>query len=270
MIKALVSVDMDLASGLALRYAYQLANLVKMELRTIHVEKPDAQENVPSTGWVRDKWEKALKQKEQEDIANLLNTTKLNSPSAWSKPIITMGDRPKEIAAQLENGLYDLFIEGSLATFNVAKFYEIIDSYLYQNLPGPVVMVKNMTEIFKMLLLVDESVNLNKLISTFVKVFGQAEIDIDLIYYKARESADMAIVEDESAAVVLRTAQEILESHGRTPNKKEAIQGTSEQVSRYINNYGLVLSSVRRPVGRGTPLMELMGRLLCPIFLCWQ
>ena len=61
MLRALVALESDLASSIALRYACQMANIVGMALQTIHVEDADAEGHAPGTGWVRRSWEKALK-----------------------------------------------------------------------------------------------------------------------------------------------------------------------------------------------------------------
>lgn len=268
--KALVSVDMDLTSGIALRYAYQLANLIRIKLGTIHVEKPDTKENVPSTGWLRNRWEYALMQKEQEEIAALLNTPELYSPFLWNRPIVAVGDRDQEILNHLKEGFYDLFIEGRLATYSISKFYKIITSPLYQNLTTPVIMVKNLAEIRDVLILLDHDVETIWVTSQFFKIFGKVEIDVDLIYYISGDSEDLTAAEERQGSTALTKAQELLETFGLSVRMSQIAKAPPLQTSRYLQHYGMVISSFRWPIDREKPLVELLGRVLCPIFISWQ
>ena len=73
MIKTIVSLDTNLASSIALRYACRLANLIETELHTIHVKEPDSEGSSPGSGWVRKTWEDAMLTSEQaESVASCL------------------------------------------------------------------------------------------------------------------------------------------------------------------------------------------------------
>ena len=76
MIKALVSLNADLASSIALRYSCRLAESVDMKLHTIHVEEVDREGYPPGSGWVRSTWEKGLVQTAEEEISHLISTAR--------------------------------------------------------------------------------------------------------------------------------------------------------------------------------------------------
>jgi len=268
MIKTLVSVDMDLASGIALRYAYQQANLINMKLQAIHVEKPNSKEKVPAGGWMRNKWEKAILDKGQEEMARLLNTAKLNS-SVWGPPKVLIGDREEEIIYELQRGLYDLFIEGILASFDISDFYKLIDSRLYQNMPCPALVVRNLADVRSILLLLSGGPDFRQFISNFLKIFNGAKADLDILHYTFRESGEL-VFQEKGESDVLRDAESLLTDQGWPPKKTQAVQGTPEQLARYIKDYGLIASSVHRRGAAKTPLLEVLGRVPSPLLLCWQ
>ena len=154
MIKTLVSLETNLASRLALRYAYRLANVIDMELHTVYVKESASEGQSPGTGWVRKTWEDALLYSEQEEITRLIKSERALYPKL-SPPKISIGSREKEIYYELQSGLYGLFVEGALHTFNTSLFYRKIHSWFYQNSPCPIILVKNLVSLEKILIVLD-------------------------------------------------------------------------------------------------------------------
>jgi len=72
MMRTLVSIEVDLASSMAIRYACQLGNLIPMELQPVYVKGYPFEEPVTGIGWVRHTWEKELVKEGKEEISEMI------------------------------------------------------------------------------------------------------------------------------------------------------------------------------------------------------
>jgi len=268
MLKTLVTLDADLASSIALRYACQLANMAGMTLRTIHVEQPGVDEHPPGTGWVRRTWENALLKTREQEIAQLIQAEKSSCPPL-AAPKMLIGDREEEILRELEREPYDLFIEGTLYTFSSTSFYKKIRSRLYRNTPCPVILVKNLMILRRIVLLFAFGVDPSSLVKTFLKIFQGIEVDVDLLFCKFEHGgADTTLRREKDADAILAAASSLLAERGRTPKERRVVQDTPEKLGDLFKDYGLVVSSVHRLASRKSPLTELLHRIPSPILFC--
>ena len=213
MIRTLVSLDADLASSIALRYACHLANIIEMDLNTMHVEEADRQGTPPGSGWVRRTWENALLKSGEAEIGQLIQAERLSYP-ALRAPKMMVGDREDEILHEIQKESYDLFVEGALHTFTAANFYNKIRSKLYRYTPCPTIMVKNLVKLEKMVIVFDEEAEFKRLVGTFLKIFKRASIKLDLMHYQFRESAETPSNSNGDADTILHNAKETLTEAG--------------------------------------------------------
>lgn len=269
MIKTLVSLDADLASSIALRYACQLANIIKMDLNTMHVEEADRQGTPPGSGWVRRTWENALLKTGEVEIGQLIQAERLSYP-ALRAPKMVVGDREHEILDEIQKEAYDLFIEGALHTFTAANFYKKIRSRLYRFTPCPTIMVKNLVKLEKMVIVFDEEAEFKRLVGTFLKIFKTASIELDLMHYQFRESAEAVSESNADADEILHNAKETLMEAGWQTKKLQSYQGVPGGLDELFRDYGLVISSFRRGLTKKSLLLEFLSRVPSPILLCWQ
>lgn len=269
MIKTLVSVETNLASRLALRYACRLANVINMELHTVHVREPDSEGRSPGSGWVRKTWEDALLHSDQEEIHQLVKAERTSYPEL-GPPKITIGDREKEIYYQLQSELYGLFVEGALHTFNASPFYHKIHSWFYQNSPCPIILVKNLVDVGNTLLVLSRGVNYAKLISNYLKFFKGSPVELDLIYCHFDGHAKSPRSKGENADTMLRNAEKILTEHDVKPAQCRVVQTSANKAAEFMRGYGLVVSSIYRQTSKKSPLLELLSRMPYPLLLCWQ
>jgi hypothetical protein len=266
MLKTLVSLNADLASSIALRYACQMANMIEMELQTIHVEEPGAEGDPPGTGWVRRTWEKALLKTGEEEIAQLIRAEKsLCPPLAATKMCI--GDREEEILNELQKESYDLFIEGTLYSFSSEGFYKKIRSRLYRNASCPIILVKNLMSLTRIALLLGFGMDHSGVVASFLKIFEEAEVDVDLLYCKFRQGSGTPWGEKDPDKT-LSTTRKLLAEGGRAWKECRMIQESPETVGDLFKDYGLVVSSVQHVMNRKSPLTELLHRIPSPILLC--
>ena len=269
MIKALVSVNADLASSLALRYACQLANIIGMDLKTMHVEDADKKGPPPGSGWVRRTWENAMLKSGEVEISQLIQAERLTYP-ALRPPKMVVGDREDELLYEIQKESYDLFIEGALHTFTTANFYNKIRSKLYRHIPCPVIMVKNLVELEKMVIVFDEEAEFKRLVATFLKIFKKTTIELDLMHYQFGESAAAIPDDNESPDTILQNAKEILMEAGWQTGETRSFRGLPEEMSELFRDYGLVISSFRRGLSKKSLLLEFLSRIPSPILLFWQ
>ncbi len=70
MIKALVSVEVDLASSIAIRFACQLGELTDIEILPVYVKESPPYEAVRGAGWVSRTWQKEMVHKGNQKSLN--------------------------------------------------------------------------------------------------------------------------------------------------------------------------------------------------------
>jgi hypothetical protein len=267
MLTTLVALDTDLASSIALRYACQMAKIVKMALQTIHVEDADAERHSPGTGWVRRTWEKALLKTGEEEIAQLIQAERSSCPRLPATKMV-LGDRDEEILRELEREPYDLFIEGMLYTYSSTNFYKKIRSRLYRNASCPVILVKNLLDLNRIVLVLDPTVDPSSVVRTFLKIFKDAAIDLDLLYFRFQDDDGTTRQEDTNSDAVLSHAGKLLADGGRSPKSSRVIQGTPERPDELFKDYGLAVSSMHHVKHKKSPLGDLLYRIPSPLLLC--
>lgn len=270
MTKALVSLDADLASSIALRYAAQLAKLTGMDLETIHVVEPDREGHTPGAGWVRRTWEKGLLETHQGEIRRLINAEKASCPSL-APPKMFVGDREEEILGELQRGSYDLFVEGALYTFTAGNFYKKIRSRLYRYAPCPALLVKNLVNLQRVVIVMTGNENVRGLISSFLRIFQGGKVELDLLSCEFEKRVEPIVREErKNSDAGLQSAEKILAERGWKPRERRVVQGTPEKVGHLLKDYGLTVSSIHREGGKKSDLLELLSRSPSPILLCWQ
>ena len=181
MINALVSLNADLASSIAFRYACRLMEYLDMRLQPIHVEEVDKGSFPPGSGWVRSTWEKGLLETAREEIAQLINAEKADCPSLDST-IVEMGEYDEALLHEIEDKSYDLLIEGVLTSFHGQLFHKRIRSKLYRFAPCPIITVKNLVQPERIVLLLYEAGDATPLVSNFLKLFTKPSTRVDLVH----------------------------------------------------------------------------------------
>ena len=261
MIKVLVPVAADLASSIALRYTCRLAELVEVEIQTINVRKPSSEEYPVGTGWVRHTWEKTMLLKAEQDVSQLIRAERAHCPTL-GEPKIRLGDRDDEILKELQSGSYNLFLEGTIPTFSSSYFTKRLQSHLYENMPCPFIMVKNLIPLNRALLVLSDSVDLSRLIRIFTDTFKKAFLPIDLFYLKFQEKEN-----GEKEKESLKTAMDLLDTQGWVAEKSEVIYGQPQELAERLEDYGLLVTDLGRSLEKRSPLQEFLVATLAPILL---
>lgn len=269
MLRTLVYLDADLASSIALRYTCQLARLVSMKLHSAHVEEPEQDGHAPGTGWVRRTWENTVLKTGEFEIAQLIQAEKSSCPKIGA-PKIFIGDRDNEILHEIQRESYDLFVEGSLHSFSDKRLYDKIHSRLYRLIPCPVIIVKNLVDIEKIALLVRSDMESKTLISTFLKIFNNSQLQLDVVYCEFQEPGQPSFGDKKEIVATLGAAEKMLAENQRPPENCVTLKGTPGEIGDTLRDYGLVACPLHHTISKKSSWFQLLSHVPSPILICWQ
>jgi hypothetical protein len=268
MLRTLVSVNPDLASVIALNYACQLSGIVEMGIQPIYVKEPESGDEAPGTGWVRRTWEEGLLRQERDAVQRLIEGEHVLT-GVLAKPQILLGKRDDQILVNLMGGAYDLFVEGCISCYEKSEFSQRINSRLYRNLPCPVIIARNLIQLRKILVLLNDDIDVDKLLPSLIKLFKTADVRFDVMYCKFM-GPDRPVETIDPAPPLVQKADEILEAQGWSPGSSLALQGSAQNLARQIEEYSLVATGLSHGSPLDSALLELLGATPSPLLLCRQ
>ncbi|MFW5489812.1 MAG: universal stress protein [Desulfovibrio sp.] len=263
MLKALVPVEMTLASNVALRYLCQKAEMLGIGVQPIHIEEPDHKPHSSETGWIRKSWESGLRQAGLEEVRRILSSEKLDC-FILPHPIIRVGSREDGILEELRVGGHDLFVEGELVNFNTGEFRKRLRSKLYRQMPCPVLLVRNMIQSNRLGLLLDEKTDVEFVVSQFCRFFTDTSVDFDLCAYAMDDLHRTPHPEE-----LLDEGKRLLRERGYTPTRVFSLLGAPDTAGQALQDYGMLIAHMDRKSNRKSPLTEVLGLVPCPILICW-
>lgn len=269
MINTLLSINADLASSIAFRYACRLADIVDMQLQTIHVEEAQTDKYPPGSGWVRSTWEDGLLQSARGEIAQLINADKTDCPPL-NTSIMRIGDREEELLREIKKQPYDLLLEGILSSFDGHSFHNRIRSKLYRYAPCPIILVKNLAQPDRVALVMTDAEDVAPVVSTFLKLFDPSRSTVDLYYCDLsgtngtavrKNLAEASGADEEDGRRVLGNALDLLETSGWKPGASWIIRDQPASIGGMFDDYGLVGACVPRSAHR----RSLVTDMLCQV-----
>ena len=113
MIKTLVSIEVDLASSLAIRFACQLGGSIDMEIHPIYVKESLSPDSSRGAGWASRTWEREMVEKGKEEISKMIAPEMDFCPKLYD-PSVIYGDRHSEVSRVAQEGGFDLYVEGTV------------------------------------------------------------------------------------------------------------------------------------------------------------
>lgn len=263
MLKALVPVEMTLASNVALRFLCRKAESLGIAVQPIHIEEPDNKSHSSQTGWIRKSWESGLRQAGLEEVQRILKSEKLDC-FVMPNPIVRVGDREDNILEELRIGGYDLFVEGEVSNFNSGEFRKRLRSKLYRQMPSPVLIVRNMVQSDRVALVVDEKTDVEHLVARFVRFFEGSKVDFDLCSYAMHDLGG-----DPHPDELLVEAKELLERQNFSPAKTLSLLSGPAAAAQVLYDYGLIVANLDRKASRKSAMTEVLGLVTSPLLLCW-
>ena len=268
MIRTLVSVYPDLSSVIAMNYACRLSRIIDMGIQPIFVKEPEPGATAPGTGWVRQTWENSLLGMELDVVDRLIESER-DYCTILARPKVLVGDRDDIILKNLLGGTYDLFVEGCLASFEKSGLLQRVHSKLYRNLPCPVIIARNLIELSKILIVFDDSVNIDSLLPAMIRLFSDTRLRFDLLYCKVIGTGSYVEPID-GAKAFFSKADSILLQHGWEPENRFALQGTPQGLIRHMEDYSLIVTCLPQLMDNDNELMRLIGDTPSPILLYRQ
>jgi hypothetical protein len=268
--KALISINVDLGSSIALRYADNIPGRIRPALYDVHVVDPKQVGSQPGSGWVQKTWENALIESSRQEIRRFLEMEQVKLPSL-KNPKIIIGDRTEALLDELRYQQYDLFLEGVPPTFNPSDFYTLLNSRLYRQMPCPVLVVKNLVSFNTVALVVEKASDPQKFISCFLNIFNAEDLKVDLIDLDMVKSEDPVVTKTDGSNTHLEELNHILVDKGIPPHALRVIHGApNDKAADLFREYGLVVAGMRHSPRKHNPLLELLGRMASPVLLCWH
>ena len=260
--KALIPIELNLASNIALRYACAKSKIMDLGLQPIQVQEPDKKAHSSESGWIRRTWEAGLQEAGREEVLRILDGETLDC-FIIPQPIVAVGDREEELLKELERNRYDLFVEGAVSNFDLGEFRRLLRSRLYRRMPCPALVVKNLIKSDRILLVLGLDADPERLAEQFGRFFPSPGAEFDLCVY------DMDEAHGGGPDQLLAKTQEQLQNRGRLPTHSRVLAGAPEAAAAELRDYGLIVAAVDRKGGRKSPLTEVLGRVPCPLLLCW-
>ncbi len=267
--KALISINADLGSSIALRYVTDISDRFQMTLYDVHVVEPKQAGAEPGSGWVQKTWENALVENGKEEIRQFLSMENIRLP-LLKNPKILVGDRTEKLLSELQEGQYDLFLEGVPPTSNPMDFSSLLNSRLYRSMPCSVLVVKNLVRFDKVAFLVSEDLDPERFASCFFNIFKGNGFGLDLIRVTLDKSGEPVVEEHDTTDSCLKALNQALSQNGMEPKMLKTIKGSPVNVADLFREYGLVVSSLVHSMRRKNPVVELLGRIASPILICWH
>lgn len=268
MVKALIPINVQLESSIALRYAKELSRWVDLRLQEIHVIEAAQKGPPPGHGWVKQTWENASIDTAGEEIRQFLAMENLDLKRIRETEIIA-GDRNETVLEKLLTRQYHLFIEGALPTFDTADFYSRLRSSLYRNMPCPALVVKNLVSLDKAAMLVDAEDSRSP-VSAFLKIFASSKISVDAVVCKTKDSGDLRVTDAEGAPAWMDEAFKEAEEQGVQPGIKTMLEGPADAAAQYLRGYGLVAASLPKNPEPNESKLDILARMQSPVLICWS
>ena len=263
MARALLYLDENLASSIALRYIDYLSTMIELTPFIIHVVEPEEKEQA-GTGWVRRTWESGMIESGKATISRLLKTEKVKCAFGGA-PKIKIGNKDDEILEEMRITSYDFFAEGHLPTSRTQDFLELLDSELYLRAPCSIMCIKNLSVSKTAGVLLGDGVDPETVVSEVRKIWDNSVMDIDLIYYAYKDSDNLEFLERSYASNLLDETEGLIKEAGLPCSNIHVVAGTPEAAGDFLINYAFVASSF-------PPKKSLVAEVLAytpnSVFLC--
>ena len=260
MVKTLVAIEVDLASSFAIRYACQLGNLIQMEIHPIYVKFPSPEIPMTGVGWVRHTWEQEVVETGKAEIQEVLASETESCP-VLQKPRVIYGDRESELLHLVEQEPFDLYIEGAPFPFTPATIYKRLHAKFYQRLTCPLIWLRGVRKINRVLALCFDSAGTQALIEPLRGLFAGSAVPLQLVYPSTKRGSD-----DMQAAT--RKAVADLSAKGCQASQGEALSLESrDPPPDLVKDSGLLAFALNRGIRKDTPELTWLARVSTPLLL---
>ncbi len=181
MIKTLVSIEVDLASSLAIRFACQLGGSIDVEIHPVYVKESLSHDSFRGAGWASRTWQREMIERGKEEISKMI-APEMDFCPKLSDPRVIYGDRHSEVSKVAQEGEFDLYVEGVDFQWNHAELYRLAHTKFYQRLTCPLILVQSLRKMKHVLLLCLDIPGTEALTRTFEKIWQGSSVPLVLVY----------------------------------------------------------------------------------------
>jgi len=249
-IKTLVSIEVDLVSSLAVRFACQLGGLMDMEIHPVYVKESALHESAMGTGWASRTWEKEMIQQGKEEIAGLI-TAELDFCPVLKEPSVIYGDREVELLKIAGTKEYDLFVEGVDLSGTPADIYKRLHSKLFQGLASPMIMVRTLRKVNQVVLLCLDVEGTRTLGTVFQRLWAANPVPLVLTYPQEGSGRNAALQD-----AVDRARARLAESGCTVSVHDGLVTGPGPEAAEALKDQGLVAIAVSRSIKKDSPELQ--------------
>ncbi len=251
MIKTLVSIEVDLISSLALRFACQLGGLMDMEIQPIYVKESTTHESSWGAGWASRTWEKEMVAQGQAEIAELI-TAEMDFCPVLREPRVIYGDKDGELLKITQSEKYDLFVEGAHFTWSAADLHKKFQTKLYRKNPSAVVLVKSLRKISEVLVLCLDVEGTRALTQIFQTIWKGVPVPLRLCFSKKTSGREAEALRDE----ITRSAK-ILQDMKCTVHLCDDLPELSKDSAEdFLKESSLVAIAIDRDARKDSPNLQ--------------
>jgi hypothetical protein len=260
MVKALVAIEVNLASSFAIRYACQLSGLINMEIHPVYVKFPSPEAPMTGVGWVRHTWEREVVEMGKAEIQEMLASETESCP-VLQEPRVIYGDREQELLRIMQQEVFGLYIEGAPYPFAPAAIYQRLRAKFYQTLPCPLIWLRGMRKIAKVLALCSDPAGAGAVLNALERLWQGCPTPVHLAYPAATGvNQDMAAaVAEAGARLEAKGCRVILEEpfkpvHGGPP-------------LNMVQDFGLAILALKKGAKKDDPQFQYLAQVKVPLML---
>ena len=260
MIKALVSIEVDLAASRTIRFACQLGNFMPVELHPVYIKESPPRELSIGSGWARHHWERELIQEGKKEISEWIASEIDYSPEVkLMEPRVVYGDRDAELLKIMEKEAFDLYVEGARFPWNQAMLYQTIHSRLFQRAQMPIALAPVLRKMHKLLVPCFDMASTQALGQALPKLWAGCSLPVTLALKEGQE----AVLQPEANRV-----REALEKAACQVGPDEVFSYfPSPPPDEYLREYGLVALALERGSSKDSPRLEWLSQFKAPLLL---
>jgi hypothetical protein len=243
-IKTLVSIEVDLASSAAVRFACHLGSFLQMEIQPVYVKEFPSPESAVGSGWARHTWEKELLQEGREEISAMI-MAEMDFCPILKEPLVVSGDHEAELFKLLEKGSFDLYVEGVHFSWNQATLHKQLHSRMRQRIQSPMVLVRSLRKMNEVLLLCLDTTGTEALTQYFRQIWQGCSVPLVLALPVSKALGEKRDLLEQAAA----ESAKLLGESGIQVTVDAAFPAIgSDRAEQSLKDYGLVAIAVERSI----------------------
>lgn len=258
MIKALVSMEMDLAASRAIRFACQLGYFIQMDIQPVYVKENPARELSIGSGWARHHWEKEIIAKGQREIADMLSSEIDFCPTLRPARVI-FGDRDPELLQLFQNEAFDFYVEGAHFPWTALVLHQKLQSGLYQEAQKPIALIPVLRKIYELLVFCPEPEGLEVMTPALAQLWSGCTVPISLAVPQGREAS--------LQPGIARTQAALEESGCRVSVQTGFPYYPAAPDDEFLRKYGLVALALKRGLKKDSPELDWVSQAKAPMII---